>query len=575
MKKQGTWKKRIFLLLLALFFALQSGALQMTVYADDDDEEYSDEADDDEIADAVNRLSTYYKNMRLVNEDQLTEEQLEKLEKICNDARNYIAGTDDITSAQVEIHVSETKALMDSYLQRCLAERPQSTVDYLAVGNIYDAPVAKGGEGVVLILPILNLGEEALKNVIVTPVISGSVKEWPFEISRTGYAEEIGEIPGSHNIEEAYANHREVRYALATRQDVLTGYYKLDFNIVYEREGKAEKAVLSTYIKTIGAEGSGMLDEETEGSKTSTPRIIVTGFETDPADVYAGSTFMLTIHVKNTSARTAVSNVEFDLEAAKEGEDENTLYASFLPTSGSNAIYVPSIPSGGEAQLQIEMTAKADLVQKPYAIDMTMKYEDDKYNPYENKTSLSVPVKQLSRIEYSSAEILPESITVGGQANVVFNVYNTGKTTLYNVKVRFEDETVSGGDAYVGKLESGATGSVDTMLNGVAATTDDGMIKTIISYENDAGEVTEVETEISLFVTEELPPDDLYLPEEIPEETPNRLPLILGVAAAGIVIAIIIIVLIVKRRKKKRAQKQKEDDLAELLEDSGNGEDKK
>ena len=575
MKKQGTWKKRIFLLLLALFFALQSGALQMTAYADDDDEEYSDEADDDEIADAVNRLSTYYKNMRLVNEDQLTEEQLGKLEKICNDARNYIAGTDDITSAQVEIHVSETKALMDSYLQRCLAERPQSTVDYLAVGNIYDAPVAKGGEGVVLILPILNLGEEALKNVIVTPVISGSVKEWPFEISRTGYAEEIGEIPGSHNIEEAYANHREVRYALATRQDVLTGYYKLDFNIVYEREGKAEKAVLSTYIKTIGAEGSGMLDEETEGSKTSTPRIIVTGFETDPADVYAGSTFMLTIHVKNTSARTAVSNVEFDLEAAKEGEDENTLYASFLPTSGSNAIYVPSIPSGGETQLQIEMTAKADLVQKPYAIDMTMKYEDDKYNPYENKTSLSVPVKQLSRIEYSSAEILPESITVGGQANVVFNVYNTGKTTLYNVKVRFEDETVSGGDAYVGKLESGATGSVDTMLNGVAATTDDGMIKTIISYENDAGEVTEVETEISLFVTEELPPDDLYLPEEIPEETPGRLPLILGAAAAGIVIAIIIIVLIVKRRKKKRAQKQKEDDLAELLEDSGNGEDKK
>ena len=576
MRKRGIWKKRIFLVMLSLFFALQTGAAQMTAYADDDDEdEYSDEAHDDEIADAVNRLSTYDKNMRLVNEDQLTEDQLKKLEKICNDARNYIAGTDDITSAQVEIHVSETKALMDSYLERCLAERPQSTVEYLTVGNIYDTPVARGGEGVVLILPILNLGEEALQNVIVTPVISGSVREWPFEISRTGYAEEIGEIPGSHNIEEAYANHREVRYALATRQDVLTGYYKLDFNIVYEREGKAEKAVLSTYIKTIGAEGSGMLDEEAEGSKTSTPRIIVTGFETDPADVYAGSTFLLTIHVKNTSARTAVSNVEFDLEAAKEGEDENTLYASFLSTSGSNAIYVPSIPSGGETQLQIEMTAKADLVQKPYAIDMTMKYEDDKYNPYENKTSLSVPVRQLSRIEYSSAEILPESISVGGQANVVFNVYNTGKTTLYNVKVRFEDETVSGGDAYVGKLESGATGSVDTMLNGEAATMDDGMIKTVISYENDAGEVTEVETEIPLFVTEEMPQDDFYIPEEMPQEEQSRLPLILGCAGAGIVIVIAAVILIVKHRKKKRAQKQREDDLAELLADDDNGEDKK
>ncbi len=338
-----TWKRRMGILLLCLLLA----APQMTVYADrDEDDVYSDEASDDEIADAVNRLSAYYKNLKLVNGDELDEEQLKNLEKICNDGRNYIAGTDDITRSQVDVHVSETKALMDAYVEKCLSLRPQSTIDYLAVGNLYDSPVAKYGEGVVLILPILNLGEETLTNVIVTPVISNTVKEWPFEISRTGYAEEIAQIPGSHTMEEAYANHGEVRYALATRQDVLTGYYKLDFDIVYEREGKPEKAQLSTYIKVIGKEDSGSIDEEEEDDKRSTPRIIVTGFETEPAEVYAGSTFMLTIHVKNTSARTAVSNIEFDLKAAEEGEDDKTLYASFLPTSGSNTIYVPSIQIG-------------------------------------------------------------------------------------------------------------------------------------------------------------------------------------------------------------------------------------
>lgn len=560
------WKKRIGIFLLCGMCLTP----QMIVQAENNSS-YSDEADDDEIADAVNRLSTYYKNLRLVNEEDLTEEQLKKLEKICNDARNYIAGTDDITSAQVEIHVSETKALMDSYLQKCLAERPQSTVDYLAVGNVYDAPIAKHGEGVVLILPILNLGTETLTNVIVTPVISNSVKEWPFEISRTGYAEEIGEIPGSHNMEEAYANHREVRYALATRQDVLSGYYKLDFNVVYEREGKPEKAVLSTYVKAIGASGSGMVDEDGDGSKTSVPRIIVTGFETEPKDVFAGTTFLLKIHVKNTSSRTAVSNVEFDLEAATEGKDENTLYASFLPTSGSNSIYVPSIPIGGETELTMEMTAKADLVQKPYAIDMTMKYEDEKYNAYENKTSLSVPVKQLSRIEYGTPEVLPESITIGSQANVVFSVYNTGKTTLYNVKVRFEDETVSGGEYYVGKLESGATGNVDTMVTGEAVTMDDGMIKTIISYENDSGEVTEVETQIPLYVTEEMMDEMDYMPAgDVPEQS-SRLLLILGIAAAVIVAVVIAVILIVRSRKKKKAKRQQEEDLAELLTDEDEG----
>ncbi len=553
------WKKRMGFFLLCMLLL----APQITAYADRDDE-YSDEATDDEIADAVNRLSTYYKNLKLVNGDDLDSEQLKDLEKICNDARNYIAGTDDITRSQVDIHVSETKALMDAYVEKCLSRRPQSTIDYLAVGNMYDSPVAQYGEGVVLILPILNLGQEKITNVIVTPVISNSVKEWPFEISRTGYAEEIAEIPGSNTMEEAYANHGEVRYALATRQDVLTGYYKLDFNIVYEREGKPEKAVLTTYIKTIGKADSGSIDEEEEEEKLSTPRIIVTGFETEPKDVYAGSTFMLTIHVKNTSSRTAVSNIEFDLKAAEEGEDDKTLYASFLPTSGSNTIYVPSIPSGGETQLQIEMSAKADLVQKPYAIDMTMKYEDSDCNPYENLTSLSVPVKQLSRVEYSTAEVLPETVTVGSQANVIFNVYNTGKTTLYNVKIRFEDETVSGGDCFVGKLESGATGSVDAMLTGETPTMDDGTIKTVISYENDAGEVTEVETQLSLFVEEEMIDDMAYMPEEVPLEEQKKFPTLLVCIAAGAALVVVIIIVAVKQRKKRKAQKELEEDLADL-----------
>lgn len=187
MGKRMMWKRWAGLFLLCILLL----APQMTSYAEKDEDEYTDEADDDEIADAVNRLSRYYKNLKLINGDDLDQAQLKELEKICNDGRNYIAGTDDITRSQVETHVSETKSLMDAYVEKCLSLRPQSTIDYLAVGNMYDSPVAGYGEGVVLILPILNLGEETLTNVIVTPVISNSVKEWPFEISRTGYAEEM------------------------------------------------------------------------------------------------------------------------------------------------------------------------------------------------------------------------------------------------------------------------------------------------------------------------------------------------------------------------------------------------
>ena len=60
------------------------------------------------------------------------------------------------------------------------------------------------------------------------------------------------------------------------------------------------------------------------GSETdqSVPRVIVTGFDTEPAQVKAGSDFKLIIHLKNTSKKTAVSNMLFDLQAPAAGTDE-------------------------------------------------------------------------------------------------------------------------------------------------------------------------------------------------------------------------------------------------------------
>ena len=95
------------------------------------------------------------------------------------------------------------------------------------------------------------------------------------------------------------------------------------------------------------------------------PRIIVTGFETNPKEVYAGDTFLVTIHVKNTSKDKAVNNVLFDMQAVESGTEANTTYAVFLPTSGSSSVYTDSIGPGNEFDINIEMTAKTDLNRSP------------------------------------------------------------------------------------------------------------------------------------------------------------------------------------------------------------------
>lgn len=544
---------------------LQVQAVSENDADDDDDDDDDKEISDEESAAAKNQLYRYYDNLMLLNDD-LSKEDKEKLKEILENGKKLINEANHLSD--LSTYVSETKALMDSYINKVIEAIPTSTSEFLVIGD--NAPVvqAKHGEQVTVIVPIYNMGSEWIDDVTVTPTVSGSVKEWPFEIEKTGYSERITEIPGSTNKDEAWLNHREIHYTFTTREDVLSGYYKLEFNVLFSRNHKSETAKLYTFVKTEGAPGSGSVEgNEEDTGKSSTPRIVVTGFETNPGEVYAGDTFLLTIHIKNTSARTAVSNIQIDLEAAKEGKDDDTLYAAFLPTSGSNSIYIDTIPIGGSADMNIEMTAKADLVQKPYALNVKMEYEDEKYNPYSATSSVSIPVKQEAKFDMSTPEVMPNSITVGSQSNVMFSIYNTGKTTLYNVQVKFEGDSISGGEAFVGKLEAGGTGNVDTMLDGVAPTMDDGKIKVLISYEDDAGNVTTQEKEIELFVTEEPPMDpgmEGMYDEDMSEENSGRKGLIIGIVLTAVVLVLIVIAVVIRLRKKKKKEKELAEDLKEI-----------
>ena len=221
------------------------------------------------------------------------------------------------------------------------------------------------------------------------------------------------------------------------------------------------------------------------------------------------------------------------------------------------------------------MTAKADLVQKPYVLEVKMDYEDDKYKPYSSTASVSIPIKQEAKVDSSSPEVMPADIAVGDQSNIMFSIYNTGKTTLYNVQVKFKGDSITGGDVFVGKIESGATGNVDSMVTGSAATMDEGTIIGVITFEDDAGNVTTLEKEMSLYVSEamvgtgmegEMGGNMIGMEggEMELEGGSSKSPLII----AGIIIVIIAIVVIIVVRKKKKAKKELLEELEDDVEDS-------
>ena len=442
---------------------------------------------------------------------------------------------------------------------------PVNADHFLMVGGTWVTPVANAGQEVSIVLPVVNMGKTNVTNAVVTPVLSTDTATWPFEITQSSYSQNIADLPGTDTGMSDMDRRRELTWNLKTRSDVGNGYQKISFNVRYfASDGSSQTTTLDTYIQTSGTAGV------SADGKSSVPRVIVTGFETNPETVHAGESFMLTLHLKNTSTATSVSNMLFEFDAAVEGKDSETTYESFLPTAGSNTIFVDKMAKNGTKDIQIEMEARADLAQKPYAIDVNMSYEDEHVNAYTNKASVSIPVKQAARVDMSEPEVNPSSIEVGSEANIMFSIYNLGKTKLYNVKVSADSEFVSSGDAFVGNLDSGATGSVDMYVNGLAPTTDDGTVKLNISYEDETGEATVIEKTVSLYVSEPMMDDSMGM-DDMPADDQTGTGGSVGKAVPVIVVFLIaaggIAIIISLKKRKLKEQKKLEEDLIDLDEE--------
>lgn len=421
----------------------------------------------------------------------------------------------------------------------------------------WTTPVARYGQTVNIVLPLVNLGYDNLTNIVVSPEISTSTDDFPFEIEKTSYNVYINDLPGSSSGLGIMDRRREVTYTLKTRDNVTSGYQRLTFDVTYTlSSGETETTTIDTFIETVGKTGATSED----GSKVSTPRLIVSGFTTTPETVKAGDTFTLTLHITNTSKATAVSNLTFDLQApvSGTGNDNTSDTAAFLPVSGSSIIFVDSIAAGATKDISIDLESRADLSQKPYVLTVNMEYEDSEYNAYTADASVSIPIKQEARFDIGTIDVMPASIAVGSESNVMFSINNTGKTTLYNVNVTFDSASVTGGDTFLGNIEVGATGNVDAMITGEAVTADDGKVKAIISYEDESGNVSTQEKEFELFVTEETF-DDFGMGDDMMNEEfvdgastgSNHVVLIICIIVVVLALAGVAVFIIIKKKKKK------------------------
>lgn len=443
------------------------------------------------------------------------------------------------------------------------------------------------------VLNVANNSDQTLKNIKVEPVLKKNTDKWPFKTEYQSYEASIPELNAGDS--------GSVKFNFTQRDDAGDKTYRLTFAVTAENESgekvyddkvtysvntsakpesqKADSKSDNSGQSAGGSNDGGNIDAYAGGvdngdavysgggggeasGNGSVPRVIVTGFTTNPADVKAGSDFTLTLHLKNTSKSSRVGNMLFELEAPTEGSDEQTTAPAFLPSSGSNSIYLDGIAANGTADISIDLNAKADLVQKPYSINVSMKYEDANASQIEASSSISIPVKQDARFEFSEFEITPESIAIGEEANVSCNLYNLGQIKLYNAKAIFEGEDIKKNETFLGNLEPGSSTSIDVMLEGIQATQGDGQVKMTLSYEDEAGTVSTTEQTFNFTVTEAT--DDAIVDEMPEENTTGGLPII-PIIIVILIIAGIVAAVVIKKKKKSQKLAEEEEELLDEL----------
>lgn len=383
--------------------------------------------------------------------------------------------------------------------------------------------------------------------------------KFPFDINDGNYTRHYDRIGGGETV--------EIPYSMNIRKDVYSGYYPITYTIEYRdsTDGDVQKAEETFYVKVQNKDKEEETGDFNANDRTKA-RIIVDGFETNPETVYAGEEFEMILHMKNASENVAASNILFNLESEKVTES-----AVFTMDSGSSSIVVNSLPAGQTTDIKLKLRAGAWVDQRTYSITINEKYDSPEFKNAEEKVTVNIPVKQVSRLNTGTIEIMPDTISVGSETNVMFPINNTGKVLLYNVMVAFVGDSIQQTNSYVGNIKPGESGNVDAMISGTAPTMDDGKIKVMITYEDENGVVSEpIEKELSLTVTEQEDLDpgmdgsgDFPAVTE-PEGTSKFGKIIIPAVIVVLVIGTIGTVYVLKKRKKKK------ETLEELEEENNN-----
>lgn len=439
------------------------------------------------------------------------------------------------------------------------------------------------GQRIDLQFGLLNRGYDYVDIISVSPKISGDKEAWPFEIENSDYTVPLGTRLNPLPSGAQTGNTSSGTLVLANftglllRQDLTSGPKKVDF-VVKHKYGNQEiqESEFSIYVNVAGnpeedSKANGDADKSWPQSK---PRLMCTGYTTNPEKLLGGEDFTLSLQLKNTSTLTGIQNIRMEISSDPVGENGSQ---PFLMESGASSVFIPYIDADSEYVLDIQMTASAQVPQKIYPLKLNMEYEDWQASAINAVEAISIHLSQAVRMDNGKIDLMPESINVGQETNLMFPLYNKGKTTLYNVTISVpEGQGISAPENFLGNLEAGSTKQVDMMLTANESFNEGEPRKLLVTYEDENGNKDHKEIEFGMSVMEEMsmdefgdiegimPPDYEIMPPEGEMMTEGNIidmiPLWAWILIVVFLLIIIIIIINSIRKSRKQRQRKLEDE---------------
>ncbi len=405
------------------------------------------------------------------------------------------------------------------------------------------------------------LNRNPFRYFTITPVFDDTNRNL-FEFDKSNYTQYIKDLvvitDENDNYVEDYFS-----FPFWVRDDAVNGNYILNFEVKFLNfyadidNEQPTAATVPVYFRIEHGKEAPKTDEGGNGGtggepekNPSTAMLLLESYSIDPTDVGAGEEFDLSLTFRNTTDK-ALKDVKAVLS-----DELNTL----LPASGSSTIYIDRIAGGETAQATVRMRSTANCGIEPAVLKIAYDYVQSDM-AYTGGDSITLPVRQMPNLSLDTPYYASEMFQ-GDSTNITMNLFNKGRSTVYNVTVFLECEGLRADETYfAGNMDSGISRTYDVMASAEDGFSGQASGNIVVTYEDEYGVESRKEVPITLnVVSMDYGEDDLPVMDDMPDITEpvqSGIPFWVWIAIGGgvaLVVLVVVIVLVKRRRRRRKAE---------------------